>query len=139
MSLLLKKSLILIHSASFSHVAAPCGCPVLDADAHSPRWCCAPHPLPLVRTPSCALPAPSCRYTGVGGARAARPTDPSPVLVVVVLDASGARGAPLTVDTHPMAELTDTCSVSHMLQIYVLSVSDVLGVYCSCFIWMLQK
>jgi hypothetical protein len=100
---LLKKSLILIHFASFSLVVAPCGCPVLDADAHSPRWCHAPTPPPLTRAPSCAPPAPSCRSVGVGGARATRSANPSPVLVavvVVVLDASGACDPPLVAGSH---------------------------------------
>jgi hypothetical protein len=72
---LLKKSLILIHSASFSPITAPCGCPVLDVNAHSPRWCHAPNPSPLAHAPSCTPPAPSCHSVGVCGARATCPAD----------------------------------------------------------------
>jgi hypothetical protein len=56
-----KISHILIPSTSSSSVAAPCDCPILDADVHSPRYYRAPHLPPLARTPSCVPLTPSCR------------------------------------------------------------------------------
>jgi hypothetical protein len=83
-----------IPSASSSHVAAPCGFPILDADAHSPRCCRAPHPIARLSPPPVAR-------AGAGGARSAhcvrRPPDQPK------LDASGggARAPPLAAGSHP--------------------------------------
>jgi hypothetical protein len=87
---LLKKSPILIRSASFSLVVAPCGCIVLDSDSHSPHCCRVPHPPPLARASLRVPLAPSCHarwcwWCSLRIARAAFPTDPSLVLVVLVL------------------------------------------------------
>jgi hypothetical protein len=103
---LLKKSPILIPSASSSPIAALCGCPVLDADAHSPPCCRAPHLPPRVHTPRTRLSPPHVRHAtrslpsralvrvvlALLVARAACPIDPSLVLVAVVLARAAGAG-----------------------------------------------
>jgi hypothetical protein len=140
---ILKKSPIIIHSASSSPVAVSCACPVLDTAAHSPHYCRAPHPPPLVHAPSGVLPAtsrrahypPSRSKPGAGSADSGDARVQRWCWMPVVLVRYHSPQAPtLTtgIDRHRR-------SPSLMLQIYILNISDVLKVCCSYFIRMLQK
>ena len=108
------------------------------------EWAALPHPsartLPTPTapslTPATELPPPG----GHGAPRLPSPTvatEPSPVLVTVVLARSRSPPAPTV---SPGIDRSRPLSLSPpMLQMYVSIVSEVLEVYCNCFIWMLQK
>jgi len=92
---LLKKSPILIRSASSSHVAVLYGCPVLDADAYSPRCCRAPHP-PSFAHASHPLPSRAPRAQPTQARCWWRWCSCAPM----VLDASDAHAPPLAAGCH---------------------------------------